>query len=186
MNKKYSNIKDKLQIVVDKKTNNDLAYLTHYFHNYKNGISQYYKPSANEYLTKLHKKLNIVQEPDFEYYLPIKWDIPFPPTEKPTFTFIDLFAGIGGIRLAYQNNGGKCVFTSEWDAYAKKTYEANFIGGRMDGKELIWDENGAVISEITYRSGKIDETEPSDEPLEDIGLDLDSPSEDLELEPTED
>ena len=68
----------------------------------------------------------------------------------------------------------------------RKTYEANFIGGRMDGKELIWDENGAVISEITYRSGKIDEAEPSDEPLEDIGLDLDSPSQDLELEPTED
>ena len=126
MNKKYSNIKDKLQIVVDKKTTNDLAYLTHYFHNYKNGISQYFKPSATEYLTKLHKKLNIVQEPDFQDYLPIKWDIPFPPTEKPTFKFIDLFAGIGGIRLAYQNNGGKCVFTSEWDTYAKKTYEANF------------------------------------------------------------
>ena len=41
-------------------------------------------------------------------------------------TFIDLFAGIGGIRLAYQRNGGKCVFTSEWDKYAKITYELNF------------------------------------------------------------
>lgn len=40
--------------------------------------------------------------------------------------FIDLFAGIGGIRLAYQNNGGKCIFSSEWDSFAKKTYEANF------------------------------------------------------------
>ena len=39
---------------------------------------------------------------------------------------MDLFAGIGGIRLAYQNLGGKCVFTSEWDNFAKKTYEANF------------------------------------------------------------
>ena len=126
MSKKYSDIKEKLQIVVDKKTTNDLAYLTHYFQNHKNGVSQYFRPSATEYLTELHEELNILQEPDFQYYLPIKWDIPFPPTENPTFKFIDLFAGIGGIRLAYQNNGGKCVFTSEWNTYAKKTYEANF------------------------------------------------------------
>ncbi len=126
MGKKYSDIKEKLQIVVDKKTTNDLAHLTHFFQNHKNGVSQYFRPSATEYLTELHEELNIVQEPDFQYYLPIKWDIPFPPTENPTFKFIDLFAGIGGIRMAYQNNGGKCVFTSEWDTYAKKTYEANF------------------------------------------------------------
>ena len=42
------------------------------------------------------------------------------------FTFIDLFAGIGGIRLPFQNRGGRCVFTSEWDKFAQKTYAANF------------------------------------------------------------
>lgn len=42
------------------------------------------------------------------------------------FTFIDLFAGIGGIRLPYQNLGGKCVFSSEWDKFAQKTYSANY------------------------------------------------------------
>lgn len=42
------------------------------------------------------------------------------------YTFIDLFAGIGGTRTGYQNAGAKCVFTSEWDKYAQKTYEANF------------------------------------------------------------
>lgn len=42
------------------------------------------------------------------------------------FTFIDLFAGIGGIRLGFQQNGGRCVFTSEWNTYSQKTYEANF------------------------------------------------------------
>jgi len=41
-------------------------------------------------------------------------------------TFIDLFAGIGGLRLAFENAGCKCVFSSEWDKYAQKTYEANF------------------------------------------------------------
>jgi len=44
------------------------------------------------------------------------------------FTFIDLFAGIGGMRLAFESAGGECVFTSEWDAYAQKTYSANFEG----------------------------------------------------------
>ena len=42
------------------------------------------------------------------------------------FTFIDLFAGIGGMRLGFEEYGGRCVFTSEWDAYAQKTYHANF------------------------------------------------------------
>jgi DNA (cytosine-5)-methyltransferase 1 len=44
------------------------------------------------------------------------------------FTFIDLFAGIGGLRLPFEEVGGTCVFTSEWDAYAQKTYVANFGG----------------------------------------------------------
>lgn len=124
--KKYSDIRERLKIEVDKKTDNGLAQLTHYFQNHTNGVSQYYKNDAKEYLTGLHEKLNITKEPDFQYYLPIKWDIPFPPPKNPEFKFIDLFAGIGGIRLAYQNLGGKCVFTSEWDSYSKKTYEANF------------------------------------------------------------
>lgn len=42
------------------------------------------------------------------------------------FTFIDLFAGIGGIRLAFEKQGGKCVFTSEWDKFSQQTYAANF------------------------------------------------------------
>lgn len=42
------------------------------------------------------------------------------------FNFIDLFAGIGGIRLPFQKLGGKCVFTSEWDKFSQKTYAANF------------------------------------------------------------
>ena len=42
------------------------------------------------------------------------------------FTFIDLFAGIGGTRLGFERAGGKCVFTSEWDIHSQKTYQANF------------------------------------------------------------
>lgn len=46
-------------------------------------------------------------------------------TESP-FTFIDLFAGIGGLRMGFEAIGGKCVFTSEWDKYASVTYRKNF------------------------------------------------------------
>ncbi|MFH1683618.1 MAG: DNA (cytosine-5-)-methyltransferase [Candidatus Margulisiibacteriota bacterium] len=42
------------------------------------------------------------------------------------FKFIDLFAGIGGMHLAFEAVGGECVFSSEWDSYAQQTYEANF------------------------------------------------------------
>lgn len=45
---------------------------------------------------------------------------------KPEFKFIDLFAGIGGMRLGFESAGGKCVYSSEWDDFCKKTYEANF------------------------------------------------------------
>lgn len=47
-------------------------------------------------------------------------------TKEGDFTFIDLFAGIGGIRMGFELNGGQCVFTSEWDKYAVKTYCENF------------------------------------------------------------
>ncbi|MGD9578712.1 MAG: DNA (cytosine-5-)-methyltransferase [Syntrophorhabdus sp.] len=46
--------------------------------------------------------------------------------QQGRFTFIDLFAGIGGMRLAFESNGGKCVFSSEWDRYCQKTYFDNF------------------------------------------------------------
>lgn len=61
-----------------------------------------------------------------------KIEVPFPNPKKGKFTFIDLFAGIGGIRLGYQSLGGKCVFSSEWDEAAAKTYYYNF-GERPHG-----------------------------------------------------
>lgn len=52
--------------------------------------------------------------------------ISFLGLQNPKFRFIDLFAGIGGFRIALQNLGGKCVFSSEWDEKAQKTYKVNF------------------------------------------------------------
>ncbi|WP_027378336.1 DNA (cytosine-5-)-methyltransferase [Chryseobacterium daeguense] len=120
---KYSEIKEELNINIDKHLNDGFAALTHYWQNHKNGVSQYFKPAAKEYLQK--EILFTIEEPH-QLYIPFKFDIPFPPKQNSKFKFIDLFAGIGGIRLAYQNVGGNCVFTSEWNKFAKKTYEANF------------------------------------------------------------
>ena len=60
------------------------------------------------------------------YLFPDLFAAPFQAPEKPKFTFIDLFAGIGGFRMAFQNLGGECVFSSEWDEQARKTYYANY------------------------------------------------------------
>jgi len=52
--------------------------------------------------------------------------LPFPPSAKSKFNFIDLFAGIGGFRIALQELGGKCVFSSEWNLASQQTYYNNF------------------------------------------------------------
>lgn len=67
--------------------------------------------------------------------------VPFPEPDHPKFTFIDLFAGIGGFRIAMQNLGGKCVYSSEFDAKAQESYFANY--GEMPF--------GDITKEITKR-----------------------------------
>jgi len=65
----------------------------------------------------------------------LKWlkeraQLPDQPQGNAGFTFIDLFAGIGGLRTAFDEIGGRCVFTSEWDKYAQLTYQANYRDNR--------------------------------------------------------
>ena len=123
---KYSTIKKRLKIEVERGTDNGLAHLTHYLQNYQNGVSQYYSKSAIEYLCHRSEELNLVKEPQMQQLLPIKFDIPFPPPTEYDFTFLDLFAGIGGFRIPMQELKGKCVFTSEFNYQAQRTYEHNF------------------------------------------------------------
>jgi DNA (cytosine-5)-methyltransferase 1 len=110
------------------------AALTHYLHNHKNGVSGFYKEEALNHIKRaLEYKFpedritSKAAEEALQYMIfDFQKEVPFPSPIKPKFKFIDLFAGIGGFRLAMQNLGGKCVYTSEWDEQAKKTYQANF------------------------------------------------------------
>lgn len=58
---------------------------------------------------------------------------------EKTFTFIDLYAGIGGFRKAFEKVGGRCIFTSEWDTHAKKTYTANFGEPSQNSYQFVGD-----------------------------------------------
>lgn len=107
------------------------AVLTHYLQNLHNGISESYKKEALSVLKNYldYKKtsaVSILAEEALQQFLFEVENVPFPTPENYTFKFIDLFAGIGGFRIAMQNVGGKCVYTSEWDKDAQKTYRENF------------------------------------------------------------
>ena len=60
------------------------------------------------------------------------------------FDFIDLFAGIGGLRKAFEQIGGRCVFTSEWDTYAQKTYAENFRDGHPIAGDITQVQAGDI------------------------------------------
>lgn len=108
-----------------------LAVVSHYLQN-KDGVTS--EAIVQEACEILENKFGITQVQDIrvndgslmDNLFSEAYDVPFPPVENPAFTFIDLFAGMGGFRIAMQNYGGKCVFSSEWNAFAQKTYFANF------------------------------------------------------------
>jgi DNA (cytosine-5)-methyltransferase 1 len=122
----------RFKVTVIEPTEQKAAIITHYLHNIENGVSKYYKKDAEFYI-KEHVQYrfpdiepSIVAEPVLQQLLFEVESVPFPTPENYSFKFIDLFAGIGGFRLAMQNLGGKCIFTSEWDKEAQRTYRANF------------------------------------------------------------
>ena len=125
-----------------------VAILSHYLHTFEGKQDLDSKQKSHEIIEVIrdyieykrqHDKKNpmwenisddemlLAAESPFEYNLFADFfNVPFPAPKNPKFTFIDLFAGIGGFRIAMQSQGGKCVFSSEWNAYAQKTYFANF------------------------------------------------------------
>jgi DNA (cytosine-5)-methyltransferase 1 len=120
------------RLIDPEKTNHKTAVITHYLHNKDNGVAKHYKKDALKYIkeyTQFQKEENnisMVAEDALRHLLLEVTDVPFPTPKNYKFKFIDLFAGVGGFRLAMQNLGGKCIFTSEWDKDAQKTYRANF------------------------------------------------------------
>lgn len=137
---------------VDKKTGlkiygetsyeNQIAVLSHYLHNSGEKLSKKRKEEIIEAIRDFlnRKKLRqtdigeltnenlwqATETPDQYSFFNEFFDIPFPGPKNPLFTFIDLFAGIGGFRIAMQNLGGKCVYSSEFDAKAQESYLANY------------------------------------------------------------
>lgn len=78
--------------------------------------------------------------------------------DAPSFTFVDLFAGIGGLRRAFEAVGGRCVLTSEWNKFAVKTYKANYGDDTRhhtfnnDIRELTLSERADVSEKEAYDS----------------------------------
>lgn len=107
----------KIKDIPDIKENNDLDLLQ--------AIQTYI---LNAYLKLIPGKSSSVKHEsalDLDLFRDLM-EVPFPAPKDPKFTFIDLFAGMGGFRLAMQAHGGVCVFSSEWNPYSQKTYFANF------------------------------------------------------------
>lgn len=107
------------------------AIVSHYLHNIGSKFGEsYYLPAMNimgKKETGADETGMVASEPQMQYSMYADlFGVPFPPVKNPKFTFIDLFAGIGGFRMAMQNLGGKCVFSSEWDEKAQRTYLANY------------------------------------------------------------
>ena len=155
---------DGLKIYGETSYENQMAVLSQYLHNggiEGNDIDA--RVRRKEIMMAIHdfldtkKVIGGVEEIDEEYACRVAespldyplfadfFDVPFPDPNPANFTFIDLFAGMGGFRLAMQAQGGKCVFSSEWNKYAQKTYFANF--GEMPFGDITKESTKGYIPE---------------------------------------
>jgi DNA (cytosine-5)-methyltransferase 1 len=139
------------EIKVFEKSEEDDAVLTHYLHNIDSIESIKFKEKAEEYFKKIINYSTIedsetnIEDNALQRLLFEVNDVPFPTPKNNSFKFIDLFAGVGGFRLAMQNLGGKCIFTSEWDKDAQKTYRANY--GEVPFGDITKELNKSYIPE---------------------------------------
>lgn len=141
----YSNLRIKWRTLPGKGDSTREAYITHYLHSKGTEHSRYFIKQAFEHLNALG-----LEPKDIRKIRQIAWDIPFPPPARPKFTFIDLFCGIGGFRVSFQTLGGKCVYSSDIDHFAKKTYEYNFgevpFGNILDIDEKEVPEHDILLA----------------------------------------
>ena len=123
-----------------------LSILTQFLHN-QSGLRET-RTKALGFIDELlgeERPSDLLKDDALELFFKEFFDVPFPEPATPRFTFIDLFAGMGGFRLAMQAQGGKCVFSSEWNPYAQKTYLVNF--GDMPFGDITKEETKSYIPE---------------------------------------
>ena len=152
--------KEGIKIYGETSYENQMALLSHFLHNHHNDVDARQKNeiimAVREFLShkKSHQKLKEEEFSDEEIWrvaeTPLQYgffndffNVPFPAPEHPRFTFIDLFAGIGGFRIAFQNLGGKCVYSSEFDAKAQESYLANY--GEMPFGDITKESTKSYI-----------------------------------------
>lgn len=123
-----------------------LSILTQFLHN-QSGLREIRTKSLGfiDELLGEERPSDLLKDDALELFFKEFFDVPFPEPATPRFTFIDLFAGMGGFRLAMQAQGGKCVFSSEWNPYAQKTYLVNF--GDMPFGDITKEETKSYIPE---------------------------------------
>lgn len=148
-------VSSKIHVVADKlwkvsvfgPDNYRTAVISHYLRTKKKTL----KKPAIEFSKELLKGYlseeidNKVAEEALQYLINFDESVNFPKPANPKFKFIDLFAGIGGFRIAMQRNQGECVFSSEWDKMAQRTYYANF--GEIPFGDITKDETKKWIPE---------------------------------------
>lgn len=139
---------------------NQIAVLSHYLHNHRKKINKNEQVEIVEAIRSFlsrkealqiiklggltDKEILKVAEDPAQYGLFSQFfDVPFPSVKNPEFTFIDLFAGIGGIRLGMQEAGGKCIYSSEWNIQAQKTYLTNY--GEMPFGDITKESTKSYI-----------------------------------------
>lgn len=139
---------------------NQMAVLSHFLHNHRKNLTKKEQSeiinAVRDFLSRkeMRQKIDISDWSDEQVLQAAEdptqyglfdqfFDVPFPAPKKPKFTFIDLFAGIGGFRIAMQNLGGKCVYSSEFDAKAQETYLANY--GEMPFGDITKDSTKSYI-----------------------------------------
>lgn len=121
---------------------NMLAVLSQYLHNGNMDSTDNREEIVSAILDFFERKKSVYPDFDFEPSLEFAskvaeapaqynlfndfFNVPFPNPKQGRFSLIDLFAGIGGIRLPFNELGYRCVFSSEWDKYAQQTYFSNF------------------------------------------------------------
>lgn len=151
---------DGLKIYDETSYENQMAVLSHFLHNNHEDVCEEKKEeiisAIREFLFRKKFRQGVnenelsddqiwkVAESPLEYNLFNDFfNIPFPAPEQPKFTFIDLFAGIGGFRIALQNLRGKCVYSSEFDAKAQESYLANY--GEMPFGDITKESTKSYI-----------------------------------------